>query len=38
MGLARRKSSGKSGIQTMLLGLLLKTLEKHPEEIGRAHV
>ena len=31
MGLARRKSSGKSGIQTMLLGLLLKTLEKHPE-------
>ena len=30
MGLARRSSGGKSGIQPMLLGLCLKTLEQHP--------
>ena len=31
MGLARRKSGGKSGIQPMLLGLCLKTLEQNPQ-------
>ena len=30
MSLSRRKSNGKSGIQPMLLGLCLKTLEQHP--------
>ena len=30
MGLAKRNSGGKSGIQPMLLGLCLKTLEHHP--------
>lgn len=31
MGMAKRKSGGKSGIQPMLLGLCLKTLEQHPD-------
>ena len=30
MGMGERKSGGKSGIQPMLLGLLLKTLKRHP--------
>ena len=30
MGLGKRNSGGKSGIQTMLLGLLLKTLKQYP--------
>jgi hypothetical protein len=30
MGLAKRNSGGKSGIQPMLLGLCLKTLEQYP--------
>ena len=31
MALGDRKSGGKSGIQAMLLGLLLTTLQRHPD-------
>ena len=31
MALGTRKSGGKSGIQAMLLGLLLKSLQRHPD-------